>query len=168
MWTFGDVGCSFRLVNICVRYFFFFKKNQCAKGDFIQSSIDPWEKFGFGFWDGFLARVFLFFGLGRCFSLPVFPFKSVLGGVPLICISCWQWGSSACLNRCAKEFPLNRSFPSVDKRLGWLFVWDALRCHDQLVVVFLGKDGDTALRGRVPCWLEIRIILWPNVLQVEH
>lgn len=33
MWTFGDVGgCSFRLVNICVRYFFFFKKKSMREG----------------------------------------------------------------------------------------------------------------------------------------
>lgn len=80
MWTFGDVGCSFRLVNICVRYFFFFKKNQCAKGDFIQSSIDPWEKFGFGFWDGFLARVFLFLAWDGVFHYLFFHSKVFWGG----------------------------------------------------------------------------------------
>lgn len=47
----------------------------------MQSSIDPWEKFGLGFFGMDLWRGFsFFFGLGRCFSLPVFPFKSVFGG----------------------------------------------------------------------------------------
>lgn len=133
MGTFGDAGCSFRWVNI-LRSLFFLKKRINMSRDFMQSSVYPWEKFGFGFGMDFLAG-FLFLVWDGVFHYLFFHSKSVFG-VPLIHVSCWQRSFSACLKSMTQEFPFGRSFHSVDNGLGWLFFWSVtMSPTDWLVTV---------------------------------